>query len=73
MYISQTSWMNAKVNVIYLDDLFTTAGDNTCTLEEILIFCMGSNCVLPTGFYKIDVVFWGQRKYFQQHLHALWK
>ena len=34
------------------------AGENTCSLEEVLIFCSGADCVPPMGFHKkIDVVF----------------
>ena len=39
-----------------------TAGDSTCSLEEILMFCTGSDSVPPVGFCKkIDVVFLGSQ------------
>lgn len=38
--------------------MITTAGDGTCNLDEVLIFCTGSDCVPPVGFHKkIDVIF----------------
>ena len=40
--------------------MITTAGDGTCSLDEVLIFCTGSDSVPPVGFHKkIDIVFLG--------------
>lgn len=45
--------------------MIIAAGDTTCSLEEILIFCTGSDCMPPGGFYKkIDVVFLGPGEIF---------
>ena len=40
--------------------MITTTGDGTCSLDEVLIFCTGSDSVPPVGFHnKIDIVFLG--------------
>lgn len=45
--------------------MVTTAGDGTCSLDEVLIFCTGSDSVPPVGFHKkIDIVFLGSEEIF---------
>ena len=39
---------------------YILAGESTCKLEDVLIFCTGSDCIPPLGFHKkIDLVFLG--------------
>ena len=44
-----------SIHIIYI------AGESMCKLEDVLIFCTGSDCVPPLGFHKrIDLVFLGK-------------
>jgi len=49
--------------ILYIYIYIVIAGESICKLEDVLIFCTGSDCVPPLGFHKkIDLVFLGPRE-----------